>query len=254
MIVYYLSTKKVTSRLKDNLKNKIAILTGITGGIGKSIANKLIENNIKVIGLTSKKKSQQKDIFKKFSNYKNLVEIFTCNLENNKQVEETCLEIKQKYGCPDIIINNAGQFHFKNLECFSLDEIISSYNVNIIAPIIICKFFISELKKKKWGRIINICSSSSYSGGGTPGHTIYGSTKHALLGFSRALDEEVRKSNIRIGTISPAGVSTDMVKNRKDLDQDSMMASQEVADALFFLLESDGKGIVYEMRLWRMLR
>ena len=54
--------------MKNNLINKIAILTGITGGIGESIANKLIENNIKVIGLTSKKKSQQKEIFKKYGN------------------------------------------------------------------------------------------------------------------------------------------------------------------------------------------
>jgi len=68
------------------------------------------------------------------------------------------------------------------------------------------------------------------------------------------LDEEVRKNNIRIGTISPAGVSTDMVKSREDLDQDSMMNPEEVADALSFLLKSNGKGIVYEMRLWRMLR
>ena len=240
--------------MKNNLENKIALLTGITGGIGESIANKLLENDIKVIGLTSKNKNNHKEIYKKFSNNKNLIAILTCDLKRINQVKKTCLEIKNKYGCPDIIINNAGQFHFKNLERFSLDEIVSSYNVNIIAPIIICKFFILELKKKNWGRIINICSSSSYSGGGTPGHTIYGSTKHALLGFSRALDEEVRKNNIRIGTISPAGVSTDMVKSRKDLDQDSMMNPEEVADALSFLLKSNGKGIVYEMRLWRMLR
>ena len=92
------------------------------------------------------------------------------------------------------------------------------------------------------------------TGGGTAGHTVYSSTKHALLGFSRALDEEVRNFNIRVGTISPAGVATEMVKNRTDLDQNSMMSTTEVADAVLYLLKSQGKGIVYEMRMWRMLR
>ena len=56
--------------MKNNLENKIAILTGITGGIGESIANKLFENDIKVIGLTSKNKNNHKEIYKKFSNIK----------------------------------------------------------------------------------------------------------------------------------------------------------------------------------------
>ena len=108
--------------------------------------------------------------------------------------------------------------------------------------------------KNKWGRIINICSSSSYNGGGGPKHCVYSSTKHALLGFSRALDEEYRLKNIRIGTVSPAGVKSKMTSSRKDILQSSLMESKEVTEAIMYLLLSSGKGIVYEMRIWRMLR
>ena len=114
------------------------------------------------------------------------------------------------------------------------------------------------MKQNRNGSVINICSSSAYHGGGKEGHTVYSATKHALLGFSRALDDEVRKSNVRVSSISPAGVNTQMMKKRlknsRDINRNSLMTTQEVSDALLFLLKSNGRGIVYEMRLSRMLR
>ena len=238
---------------KNNLENKIALITGINGGIGQEIARQLLEKKIKVIGLTSHKKNK-KNIFHNLLNDKNLIDVFACNLVESESVEKTCNLIFDKFGVPDFIINNAALLELKNLENFQLDDINSAFKVNVLSPIQICKFFIEGFKVRKSGSVINICSSSAYFGGGTEGHTVYASTKHALLGFSRALDEEVRGFNVRVGTVSPAGVSTNMVKDRVDLDQDSMMSPSEVADAVLYLLKSQGKGIVYEMRLWRMHR
>lgn len=234
-------------------KNKIALITGITGGIGFAIANKLSTENIYIIGITSPLK-KKKSIIRKLNTLNNIIEIFECDLSNNDDVTKICSKINKKYKTPDIIINNAATFSLKNIENFSIKEINYNYNINIIAPIIICNFFIVDFKKRKKGNIINICSSSSYTGGGTGGHTIYASTKHALLGFSRALDEEVRRYNIRVGTISPAGVLTDMMRYRDDIDKKSLMAASEVADGVFYMLKSKGKGITYEMRIWRLNR
>ena len=238
---------------KNSLENKIAFLTGINGGIGKEIARQLLDKNVRIIGLTSHIK-KKKNIFLSLSEHKNLIEIYPCNLSDSKSVDSVCHKVIEKYGYPDFIINNAASLDLKNLEKFSFDEINSAFQINILSAIQICKIFIPGFKTRKSGSIINICSSSAYTGGGTSGHTVYSSTKHALLGFSRALDEEVRNLNIRVGTISPAGVATDMVKNRTDLDQGSMMSTEEVAEAVLYLLKSQGKGIIYEMRMWRMLR
>lgn len=233
------------------LKGKTVILTGIGGGIGVCAAQRLMNEEAKVIGISSKpKKNLPSTILK----HENLVEVFSCNFQNLEDLEFTLKIIKEKYKCPDVIINNAALFHFKKLEDLSIKEISSAFNVNIIGPMMICKFFVKSMKSNKLGYIINICSSSSYNGGGTPGHTLYGSTKHSLLGFSRALDEELRKYNVRVGTISPAGVNTNMIRDRNDINKNTIMSVDEVVDALFYLLNSTGKGIVYEMRLWRMLR
>ena len=78
--------------------------------------------------------------------------------------------------------------------------------------------------------------------------------KARFAGFSRALDEELRSKNIRVGTVSPAGVATDMMVGRDDLDHSSFMSADEVADAVMFMLENVGEGIVYEMRMWRKSR
>ena len=244
--------------IRDNrLKNKIAIVTGITGDIGQSILKALSAENIKVIGISSDTKKKNK-IIKKLNEDKNVLEIIKCDLSNVKKIGKMCHQIIKKYKNIDILINNAATLNLKNLEKFSNKEIENIFNVNILAPIFLTKYFIKKMKKAKNGRVINICSSSSYHGGGKEGHTVYSSTKHALLGFSRALDEEVRKLNIRVSTISPAGVNTQMMKKRlknsKDISKDSLMTTQEVSDALIFLLKSNGRGIVYEMRLSRMLR
>lgn len=235
----------------EELNNKTVLITGVTGSIGFDLAMRLLKKNIKVIGVSSGLKNKSKtNLLLKYKNFKAAF----INQDELQTIEKKCQNIKKKFGCPDIIINSAGIFKFKKLNNYSIKEIISTFNINIVSPIIITKFFIRFMNKKKSGTIINICSSSSYSGGGTFGHTIYTSTKHALLGFSRALDEEFRENNIRIGTVSPAGVKSNMTKNRKDINKDSLISLKQVTDSIIYLMTETGNGIVYEMRLWRKNR
>ena len=234
------------------LDNKTILVTGVSGTIGHDIAKKLLVNKkIKIIGIVSglRKSNLIKDLLLNNNFY-----LYKMDLNKIKQISRHCNKIKKIYGNPDIIINSAGIFNFKKLTSYSLEDIVSNFNINSLSPIIITKFFINNMVKNKWGRIINICSSSSYNGGDTIGHCIYASSKHALLGFSRALDEEYRSKNIRVGTISPAGILSKMTKNRKDIKKSSLIPVSQMTDAVLYLLLSNGKGIVYELRLWRMQR
>ena len=238
---------------KSKLTGKLALVTGVTGDIGLAITESLLNNGVKVLGISLNKKKQN-NILRKFKRYKNSLYIINFKLEKIDQIEKLCMKIKKTHGVPDIIVNSAAEFYYNKLERNSLSKIINNFNLNVISAILISKSFIKDLKKQKWGRIINICSSSAYNGGGTSGHCVYSATKHALLGFSRALDEEVRTSNIRVGTISPAGVKGNMTKKRYDIKQSSLMEPSEVSDAVNYLINSDGNGIIYEMRIWRMKR
>ena len=239
--------------MQEFLEGRTCLLTGASRGIGKSILNNLLEIGVNVI-VTSKNESILRSICKDLTSFKSQIDIIPANLADVSEVNQLCQLIEERRYNIDIIINNAGILDFRLLNDFEDKDIIESFMINVQSPMIICRNLMNNMIKNKWGRIINICSSSAYFGGGSPGHCVYASTKHALLGFSRALDEELRQYNIRVGTVSPAGVKTDMVKNRKDIDPESLMSPEQVADAVMFLLKAKGNGIVYELYLHRLKR
>jgi len=235
------------------MKNKICLITGATRGIGRSIVKRLLESGA-IVCATSSNSQNLSNLKNDCDQYKENLHTFIADLSSTSDVNNLCESVSEKIGDIDILINNAGVLHLESLENSSDELLRKSFEVNFFAPFALTRFFSKSMVEKKQGCIINICSSSSYTGGGAPEHCIYASTKHALLGFSRALDEELRSSNIRVGTISPAGVSTDMMGDRADLDHTSFMTADEVAAGVMFLLNSDGQGIVYEMRMWRKNR
>lgn len=237
-----------------NIKNKISLVTGASRGIGKSISLSLLNAGAIVVGTASDEKKLNIFAESLSSNVRKNFFPIAADLTVNEDIINLCSTIKNDIGGAEIIINNAGVMVFELLNDITDDMLQSSYEVNVFAPFKISRQFVPAMIKKEWGRIINICSSSSYFGGGTPRHCLYTGTKHALLGFSKALDDELREYNIRVGTVSPAGVKTEMITNRSDLDHSSFMSPEEVAEAVMYLVCSEGKGIVYEMRMWRMKR
>jgi short-subunit dehydrogenase len=235
------------------MENKIALVTGASRGIGKAIVGKLL-NSGAIVCATARNDKGLAALRSDFSQHDGKLHLFSCDLSSRAEVSELCESVSKQVGHIDVLINNAGILHLETLENSSEDLLRTSFEVNFFAPFALTRYFSQSMIAKKQGIIINLCSSSSYTGGGAPKHCIYASTKHALLGFSRALDEELRSHNIRVGTVSPAGVSTDMMLSRGDLDHSSFMTSNEVADAVMFMINSDGQGIVYEMRMWRKNR
>ena len=104
--------------------------------------------------------------------------------------------------------------------------------------------------KQNWGRIINIGSSSSYSG--FKNGSIYCTTKHAILGLSRALHEELKNNNVRCYCVSPASTRTEMGKISKDQNFETFLDPVEVAQTILFVITLDENLVINEIRLNRM--
>lgn len=235
------------------MKNKICLVTGASRGIGRSVVERLLESGA-VVCATARNIDGLNRLKSDFSKYKEKLNIFQADLSSHSDVYTLCNSVRNDIGNVEILVNNAGVLHLETLGASTEDLLRLSFEINVFAPFALTRYFSQSMIEKNEGAIINVCSSSSYTGGGAPKHCIYASTKHALLGFSRALDEELRSHNIRVGTVSPAGVATEMMTNRADLDHSTFMSSSEVADAIMYMLKSDGQGIVYEMRMWRKNR
>ena len=188
-----------------------------------------------------------------FLKHQKNLHIFAADLSNRIEVDDLCDNVTKTVGNIDVLINNAGILILEPLSECSEELLRVSFEVNVFAPFALTRHFSKAMIEKNGFNHKRVFFKFIYWWRRTKTLHLF-CNKHALLGFSRALDEELRSKNIRVGTVSPAGVATDMMVGRDDLDHSSFMSADEVADAVMFMLENVGEGIVYEMRMWRKSR
>ena len=228
---------------------KNCLIIGASGGIGNAITKKLAEQNYNLF-LIGKNKNKLLKLKKEIEKKDVIVEIESVDLTEQKQIEKAIKKIREKFKKIDILINTSGLFLIKSIDKTTVEEFEESYKINVRAPFIFSKEFSKDMKKSKWGRIVNIGSSSAYNG--FKNSTVYCSSKHALLGFSRALFSELKDNNVRVYSISPGSTQTKMGKLSKDQKFETFLEPKEVADYVAFVIEFDKQLISEEIRLNRI--
>ena len=228
---------------------KNCLIIGASGGIGNAITKKFAEQNYNLF-LIGKNKKKLLKLKKEIKKEGITVEIESVDLTNEKQIDKSIKKIRKTFGKIDILINTSGLFLIKSIDKTTIEEFEESFKINVRAPFIFSKEFSKDMKKSKWGRIVNIGSSSAYNG--FKNSTAYCSSKHALLGFSRALFSELKDNNVRVYSISPGSTQTKMGKLSKDQKFETFLEPKEVADYVAFVIEFDKQLISEEIRLNRM--
>lgn len=185
------------------------LVTGASKGIGESIA-KNIDGNIFAVGRCEERLKQYKDYL-------------VCDFE--KDVEKLGEYIKSNK--IDIIINNAGEYIYKEADSNTLEDIERLTRVNLEIPMYIISQALQYMKEQKWGRIINIGSISGVMG--EAGASIYSATKAGLIGMTKAIALEVAQYNITINTINPGWVETDLGNSSVE---DSEFSKEEIIDCI----------------------
>ena len=183
--------------------NKTVLITGATGGLGRSIANEFYEKKFHLIltGTNDKKLDALKSKF--IRNTK----IIKCNLAKASEINDLFDKISPN--SIDILINNAGITKdnlFLRMKDQDWDEVL---NINLKANYNLCKMVIKEMVKKRWGRIINI--SSAVAKMGNPGQTNYAASKAAIEGFTRSLALEIASRGITVNAIAPGFIKTEIL-------------------------------------------
>ena len=192
------------------LKEKVAIITGGTRGIGYETVKLFLENNAKVILFGSKKESVDKAI-EKLKEFNLNAEGYYPDLNNYEEIEKTIADIYNKYGRIDILVNNAGISANKPIEETSILEFDNIMNLNVNAMFYVTKAVVSYMKEQKSGVILN--TSSMVSIYGQPSGVGYPTSKFAVNGFTKSLARELGKYNIRVNAVAPGVTNTDMVAN-----------------------------------------
>ena len=235
------------------LENRNCFITGATGGIGRCIAMKMAENkcNLFLIATNIAKLRNLKEKIKSLYGEKNKIYYEHGDLNEIQDINRIIAMAREKLHTVDILVNCAGLFVVKSLFDLNLEDFESTFNLNIRAPFVFCKEFSEDMIKNRWGRIINIGSSSAYAG--SKETSLYCASKHALLGFSRALHDELKKYNIRTYCVSPSGAKTEMGKLIKNQIFDTFIDPMEIAEYVAFICSFDGEMISDEIRLNRMV-
>ena len=212
------------------MKEKVCIITGAGGGIGSEIAKALFNCGFKLVLM-----GRNEEKLKKVANGRECL-IIPGDICDDNYIKEVFDKTVATYGGVDILINNAGVAQSKAFEEISMEEYDMIMNTNARAPFLMCKTALPYLMKSDCGTIINIASVTAHHGYGL--QSVYAASKHALLGFSKALSKEYYQKGVRVHVISPGAVFTDMVRiSRPDLTGEGMLLPEDIAETVMYLIK-----------------
>ena len=233
-----------------NLKNKKAIITGGSKGIGRSIALKLAEYGCDLFLLSRNKDSLnivKNEILKEFDIK---VECYITDTGNYDSVNKTFSDIISTYNTIDILVNNAGITKDNILIRMSQEEWNSVINTNLTGYFNCCKAIIKQMIKQKYGRIINISSIIGING--NAGQANYAASKAGIIGLTKSLSKEVGSRNITVNAIAPGFIETEMTRKLNKDNKEKFLNSiplkcfgrpEDVANLVSFLASDEASYI-----------
>lgn len=225
------------------LKDKVAIVTGGTRGIGFAIVKKYLENGAKVVLCGSRQETADEAVDKlKSENLNYIVDGIGLNLSDSNEVKKAFREVKDKYGSVDILVNNAGISGRESIYEYNPDDFKKIMDLNVNAVFMCSQAAAIIMKEQGQGVILN--TSSMVSKYGQPSGSGYPASKFAVNGLTLSLARELGKDNIRVNAVAPGVTNTDMVSSLPKEVIAPVIAtiplgrvgeSEEVADAFLFL-------------------
>lgn len=192
------------------LKNKVAIVTGGTRGIGYAIVKKYLENGAKVVLFGSRQETVDKALQSlKAENPDWVVEGACPSLTDAKAVEEAVNAVAAKFGTVDILVNNAGISDSTPTDKLTAEQFDKVMDLNVNAIMYAVMPAMKIMKENGGGTIINTSSMVSISG--QPGGVAYPASKFAVNGLTLSLARELGPMGIRVNAVAPGITRTDMV-------------------------------------------
>ena len=227
---------------------KLAFITGATKGIGRSTAITFAKAGWDLI-LLSRNLNMMENLKEELSNTQATINLLKCDLSNSKELEYCVKESINKYGCPSVLINNAGCAFNSNLVEMDLEKWEKVIQINLTSVFQICSLIVPQMRKNG-GLVINVSSHASYNA--FPQWGAYCVSKSALSMLTKCLREEERSNSIRACTITLGSVNTplwDSESINSDFDRASMLSASSVSNTILYMAEQPESQLIEDLTL-----
>jgi len=228
----------------------IAVVTGGSRGIGRAIVLELAASSIKVAFTYHSNSVAAETLCDEVKELGGETVGFQQDVTDFAGAKVVLAEVKECFGAPDMLVNNAGITRDKPLALMQEDDWRAVIETNLYGTINFSRAVVYGFMKQKRGRIVNITSVSGQTG--LPGQTNYAASKAGIIGFTKALAKEVAKSGVTVNAVAPGFIATDMLYAMSETGRAQFLPSipmgrfgepREVAKVVQFLLSEDASYI-----------
>ena len=230
----------------DSMKNKCALITGASGGIGSEIALRLAKDGFSIAACYFSDDEGISRLSEKLSEVGAEHKIYKADVSDFQKMKEVFTDAAECFGGVSVLVNNAGMAQQKLFTDISQEEFYRITAVNFKGVFNCCQCAVPFMVNQKRGKIINI--SSMWGVYGASCETVYSATKAAVIGLTKALARELAPSNIQVNCVAPGATDTKMNNNLTESEKADFAVEipmgrfgtpREIAGVVSFLAGSD---------------
>lgn len=222
---------------------KVVIITGASRGIGKEIAKRLAKKNYKVIANYNKSEKEINELKDELKEENIDIDIFKADVSNRTEVKKMIDYVIEKYKKIDILINNAGISNIKMFSDITDDDWKNVINTNLYSVFITTQEVLPNMIHNKLGCIVNI--SSIWGMVGASCESLYSVSKAGIDALTKSLAKELGPSNIRVNSIAPGIIDTQMNKDlnlqeiKQDIPLEKIGKAEDISKCIEWLIEDE---------------
>lgn len=232
-----------------NLTGKFALITGGGRGLGKATAIAFAKEgiNVAITGRNEQVLIETTEELKALG-VKATYSVF--DIANNEEVETNITKLNQDFGQFDILVNNAGIAAFGSFLEMDPKTWVDIVNTNLLGTYFVTRAVLPQLIEKNQGDIVNVSSTAGLNGAATT--SAYSASKFGVVGLSDSLMREVRKHNIRVCTLMPSTIASDMSKELKltDGNPETVLQPEDFAELIVANLKLPRRALLKTASLW----
>lgn len=237
----------------DNLKNKVALITGGSRGIGAALAREFAQRGTKVAITYKSDKRNAQNCARAINAIGSECIIIRAKAERQKDVRRAVQRTVENFGRVDILVNNAGIWKEGKIGSMSEREWDETIDANLKGTFLFCNEIAPLMKRQRYGKIVNISSTAGQRG--EPLHSHYAASKGGVIAFTKSIAVELAPFNINVNSVSPGWVETDMTKailsdpsirseTDKAIPRGKVASPEDVVGAVLFLASDASNHIV----------